>query len=45
MSYNDFASAAINQERTMKAVAEAEENKRKRIMLAFSRSGGSGCSS
>jgi hypothetical protein len=41
LSYNDLANAAINQERTMKAIAEAEENKRKRIMHASSGSGGS----
>jgi hypothetical protein len=41
-SYNDLASAAIDQERTMKAVAEAEEKKRKRAMPESSGSGGSG---
>jgi hypothetical protein len=40
-SYNDLASAAIDQERTMKAVAEAEEKKRKRVMPGSSGSGGS----
>jgi hypothetical protein len=32
LSYNELASAAIDQERMMKAVAEADEKKRKRIM-------------
>jgi hypothetical protein len=32
LSYNELASAAIDQERMMKAVAEAEEKKRKRMM-------------
>jgi hypothetical protein len=40
LSYNDLASAAIDQERTMKAVAETEE-KRKKIMPRSSGSGGS----
>jgi hypothetical protein len=39
LSYNDLASAAIDQERTMKA--EAEKKKRKRMMLGSSISGGS----
>jgi hypothetical protein len=42
LSYNDLMSATIDQERTMKACVEAEEKKRKRIMLGSSRSGGSG---
>jgi hypothetical protein len=32
LSYNELASAAIDQERMMKAVAEADEEKRKRMM-------------
>jgi hypothetical protein len=32
MSYNELVSAAIDQERLMKAVAEADEKKRKRMM-------------
>jgi hypothetical protein len=31
LSYNELASAAIDQERMMKAVAEADEKKRKRM--------------
>jgi hypothetical protein len=42
LSYNELASAAIDQERMMKAVAEANEKKRKRMM---SGSAGSGSSS
>jgi hypothetical protein len=42
LSYNELASAAIDQERMMKAVAEADEKKRKRMMP---RSAGSGSSS
>jgi hypothetical protein len=41
LSYNELASAAIDQERLMKAVAEANEKKRKRMMPASSASGGS----
>jgi hypothetical protein len=41
MSYNDLASATIDQKRTMKTCAEAEEKKRKRIMPGSSGSGGS----
>jgi hypothetical protein len=41
LSYNDLASATIDQERTMKVVAEAEEKKRKRMMHGSSVSGGS----
>jgi hypothetical protein len=32
LSYNELASAAIDQERMMKVVAEADEKKRKRMM-------------
>jgi hypothetical protein len=32
LSYNELASAAIDQERMMKAVAEADEKRRKRMM-------------
>jgi hypothetical protein len=42
LSYNKLASAAIDQERMMKAVAEADEKKRKRMMP---KSVGSGSSS
>jgi hypothetical protein len=42
LSYNELASAAIDQERMMKAVAEADEKKMKRMMP---RSAGSGSSS
>jgi hypothetical protein len=35
LSYNELASAAIDQERMMKAVAEADEKKRKRMMLGL----------
>jgi hypothetical protein len=41
ISYNKLASAAIDQERLMKAIAEADEKKRKRMMSASSVSGGS----
>jgi hypothetical protein len=41
LSYNELASAAINQERMMKAVAEADEKKRKRKMLGSIGSGSS----
>jgi hypothetical protein len=41
VSYNEFVSAAIDQERLMKAIAEAVEMKRKRMMHASSPSGGS----
>jgi hypothetical protein len=43
VSYNDLASAAIDQERTMKAVVEAEEKKRKRMMPRSSGSGTAWC--
>jgi hypothetical protein len=42
LSYNDLASAATDQERTMKSAVEAEEKKRKRMMLGFYTSGGFG---
>jgi hypothetical protein len=42
LSYNELASVAIDHERMMKAIAEADEKKRKRMM---SRSVGSGSSS
>jgi hypothetical protein len=42
LSYNDLVSDAIDHERTMKAVAEAEEMKRKRTMPGSSSSVGSG---
>jgi hypothetical protein len=35
LSYNELASAAIGQERVMKAVAEADEKKRKRMMPGY----------
>jgi hypothetical protein len=41
LSYNELASATIDQERLMKAVAEADEKKRKRMMPAFYASCGS----
>jgi hypothetical protein len=41
LSYNDLASAAINQERMMKAVAEDDEKKRKRMMPGSTGSGSS----
>jgi hypothetical protein len=39
LSYNELASAAIDQERMMKAVAEADEKKRKMMMLESAGSG------
>jgi hypothetical protein len=42
LSYNELASAAIDQERMIKVVAEADEKTRKRVMP---RSVGSGSSS
>jgi hypothetical protein len=42
LSYNELTSAAIDQERMMKAVAKADEKKRKRMMP---RSAGNGSSS
>jgi hypothetical protein len=41
LSYNELVSAAIDQERLMKVVAEAGEKKRKTMMPASSASGGS----
>jgi hypothetical protein len=41
LSYNELASAAIDQEWMMKAVAEADEKKRKRMMPRSTGSGGS----
>jgi hypothetical protein len=40
LSYNELASATIDKEGSMKACAEAEEKKRKRIMSESSGSGG-----
>jgi 4-diphosphocytidyl-2C-methyl-D-erythritol kinase len=41
LSYNELASAAINQERMIMAVAEADEKKRKRMMPGSAGSGSS----
>jgi hypothetical protein len=41
LSYNELASAAINQERIMKAIAEADEKKRKKLMPGSAASGSS----
>jgi hypothetical protein len=41
LSYNELASAAIDQERMMKAIAEAVEKKRKRLMPGSAGSGSS----
>jgi hypothetical protein len=41
LSYNELASAAIDQERMMKAIAEANDKKRKRMMLGSAGSGSS----
>jgi hypothetical protein len=41
LSYNDLVSAVIDQERLMKAIAEADEKKRKRMMPESSVSGSS----
>jgi hypothetical protein len=41
LSFNDLASAAIDQERLMKAIAEADEKKRKRMMPRCPGNGGS----
>jgi hypothetical protein len=41
LSYNDLLSATIDQERLMKAVAEADEKKSKRMMRGYSGSSGS----
>jgi hypothetical protein len=41
LSYNELVSAAIDQERLLKAIAEADEKKTKRLMPGSSASGGS----
>jgi hypothetical protein len=41
LSYNELASAAINQERMMKAITEADEKKGKRMMPGSAGSGSS----
>jgi hypothetical protein len=41
LSYNELASAAIDQERLIKAIAKADEKKRKMMMSVSSASGGS----
>jgi hypothetical protein len=41
LSYNELASAAIDQKRMMKAIAEADEKKRKRMMPGCTSSGSS----
>jgi hypothetical protein len=41
LSYNELASTTIDQERMMKAVAVADEKKRKRMMPGFAGSGNS----
>jgi hypothetical protein len=41
LSYNEWASAATDQERMMKAVAEADEKKRKKMMPGSAGSGSS----
>jgi hypothetical protein len=41
LSYNELASAAIDQERMMKAIAEADDKKRKRMMPGSVGSGNS----
>jgi hypothetical protein len=41
LTYNELVSAAIDQKRLMKVVAEADEKKRKRMMPRSSISGGS----
>jgi hypothetical protein len=41
LSYNELTSAAIDQERMMKAVAEADEKKRKKLMPGSAGSGNS----
>jgi hypothetical protein len=43
LSYNELASAAIDQERMMKTVAKADEKKRKKMMLGSTGSGSSSC--
>jgi hypothetical protein len=39
--YNELATATIDQERMMKAVAKADEKKRKKMMPGFAGSGSS----
>jgi hypothetical protein len=41
LSYNELASASIDQERMMKAIAEADEKKRKKLMPGSAGSGSS----
>jgi hypothetical protein len=41
LSYNELASVAIDQERMMKAVAEADEKRRKRMVPESTGSGSS----
>jgi hypothetical protein len=41
LSYNELASAAIDQERMMKVVAEANEKKRKAMIPRFAGNGSS----
>jgi hypothetical protein len=41
LSYNELASVAIDQERMMKVVAEADEKKRKKLMPGSAGSGSS----
>jgi hypothetical protein len=41
LSYNEMASAAIDQERMMKAIAEVDEKKRKKMMPGSASSGSS----
>jgi hypothetical protein len=43
LSYNELPSAAIDQERLMKAIVEVNEKKRKRMMAGPYGSGGSSC--
>jgi hypothetical protein len=43
LSYNELVSAAIDQERIMKAIAEADEKKRKKMMSRSTDSGSSSC--
>jgi hypothetical protein len=41
LSYNELASAAIDQERIMKVIAEADEKKRKKMIPGSASSGSS----
>jgi hypothetical protein len=41
LSYNELTSAATDQEKMMKAIVEANEKKRKKMMLGSTRSGNS----